>query len=180
MLSVSAMSDVMQHIYSRIMFHHQGVIYSTYSSKLFLCKQKAIHNIFFTFTSLRQICPQSPYATLIQKFNVLGSVRPFVCMSNLSLLNHLIYELDQLISLKDSFINNSNSFVSVLKRNGIFKHEGSRGCKAGNSVKQKVYKIKAINSTFNKQPVSTHFPSRSNVTHSSGSSKDNLIMYSQT
>ncbi len=86
------------------------------------------------------------------------------------------YSRDQLISMRDGFTNGSSSFVSVLKKNGIFKYEGPRGCRAGRCVKQKVYKIPTLNSTYDKQPVLTQCPSRSSVAQCNGSLKDNLII----
>ena len=76
------------------------------------------------------------------------------------------YSRNQLISLKNNFSNDSSDYISILKKNGIFKFEGPRGCCAGKQVKEKFYKIQTV--TNNSVSV-TSSRSRSDV-HSKKSS----------
>ncbi len=68
------------------------------------------------------------------------------------------YTRDQLIALKDKFLNNS-TYVSVLKKNGLFRYDGPRGNRAGRNVKNKVFSIPTIKTK------STPSPSRRSVVH---------------
>ncbi len=67
---------------------------------------------------------------------------------------------DQLISLRNIKVNDSQKYISVLRSNGIFKYQGPRGCRAGSQVQNKKFFIQTVNAK------STPCPSRKSVVHS--------------
>ncbi len=81
----------------------------------------------------------------------------------MSHLHYTTYSKDQLIAIRNSSSYVSNGYVSVLKENGIFKHQGTR---AGIQTRNKVHKISTISSQSRKpsQNESSHGINVSNLT----------------
>ncbi len=73
------------------------------------------------------------------------------------------YTRDQLIEVRNGIVNDSNAYISILKKNGLFKYDGPRGCRAGKQVKNKSFKISTIATNYDKFPVLTPSPSRRSV-----------------
>ncbi len=96
-----------------------------------------------------------------------------ICGSNLS-CSIMGYSRDQLFNIRDTCLKDSNSYISILKENGLFKFRGPRGTRAGQQVKDKSFKISTITSV-------APCPSRRSVTHdiSQSESNSNLIYVKQ-
>ncbi len=56
----------------------------------------------------------------------------------------MYYTRDQLIEIRNLCHNNPNNYVSVLKKNGLFKHQGPRGCRSGFQTKNKIHTIPSV------------------------------------
>ena len=81
------------------------------------------------------------------------------------------YSRNQLISLRNSCLNDCNSYVSTLKENGLFKYSGPRGCRAGAQVKNRIHKISTVITNVECSSSVTPSRSRSRVTRSLNSSQ---------
>ncbi len=91
------------------------------------------------------------------------------------------YTKQELVSLRNEFINKSNSFISTLKEHGIFKYNGPRGTRGGKCVKNKIFTIPTINTISDKHVKCTssaaNGAARSHITHKGqdGVNKSNLV-----
>ncbi len=54
------------------------------------------------------------------------------------------YSKDQLFSIRNTCLYDSQGYVSVLKKNGIFKYSGPRGCRSGIQCRNKIHKISSV------------------------------------
>ena len=61
------------------------------------------------------------------------------------------YSKNQLISIRNSCLHDSDGYVSILKENGIFKYSGPRGCRSGIQCRNKTHKISTIISNHGTQ-----------------------------